>query len=270
MQLGLSTYTYTWSFGVPGSMPENPMTINDLVDKAVALQLDCIQVADNVPLHQKPEQELEQILQYATEKHIAIETGFRGLTSANLQQYIQIAARLKSRILRVVIDMPGYEPEIEEVILVIRKFVPQLEKLNILLAIENHDRLKAREFIQIIEGVNSTNVGMCLDTVNSFGAGEGTETIISLLAPYTVNVHLKEFTVKRIWHKMGFVIEGAPLGEGMLPVEEIFEKTKRLSVSAILEQWTPPCEILADTILKEDRWAEESIRNLKIKIKNLT
>jgi len=34
MQLGLSSYTYTWAIGVPGLMPEKPMEVYDLIDKA--------------------------------------------------------------------------------------------------------------------------------------------------------------------------------------------------------------------------------------------
>jgi 3-oxoisoapionate decarboxylase len=62
---------------------------------------------------------------------------------------------------------------------------------------------------------------------------------------------------------MGFVIEGCPLGEGMLPVAELFQKVSPGCQSAILEQWTPPEETIEKTIEKEARWAEQSIVYLK-------
>jgi hypothetical protein len=62
---------------------------------------------------------------------------------------------------------------------------------------------------------------------------------------------------------MGFVIEGCPLGEGMLPVADLIQKVSRRCKSAILEQWTPPEDTLDKTIEKEALWAEQSIRYLK-------
>lgn len=66
---------------------------------------------------------------------------------------------------------------------------------------------------------------------------------------------------------MGFVIEGCPLGEGMLPVQELLVKVSPRCKSAILEQWTPPEETIEATIEKEARWAEQSIVYLKYVLK---
>ena len=151
----------------------------------------------------------------------------------------------------------------EEIHSIIKKAVPLLENYKIILAIENHDRFKAAEFAEMVEKSGSQFVGICLDSVNSMGAGEGLETVIEKLAPLAVNLHVKEFSVKRIFHKMGFVIEGCPLGEGMLPVAELVQKVSSRCQSAILEQWTPPEETIEKTIEKEARWAEQSIVYLK-------
>jgi L-ribulose-5-phosphate 3-epimerase UlaE len=64
---------------------------------------------------------------------------------------------------------------------------------------------------------------------------------------------------------MGFTIEGRPAGKGMLNIRETVD---RLSVmnkckSAILELWTPPEKNIEDTVVKEDKWADESIEYLK-------
>jgi len=62
---------------------------------------------------------------------------------------------------------------------------------------------------------------------------------------------------------MGFVLEGCPLGEGMLPLQELVKKVSCRCRSAILEQWTPPEESMKKTIEKEMHWAEQSINRLK-------
>ena len=51
MRLGISSFTYGWSVGVPGSVPARPMTWEDLLLKAVAFDIDVLQIGDNLPLH---------------------------------------------------------------------------------------------------------------------------------------------------------------------------------------------------------------------------
>jgi sugar phosphate isomerase/epimerase len=165
----------------------------------------------------------------------------------------------------MVIDTPGFQPDMQLIISIIRDLLPEFSSRKIQLAIENHDRFKAREFEKIIQSVGSDWVGICLDSVNSLGAGEGFVTVSDILLPYTINLHIKDFIIFRVSHKMGFTIEGRPAGKGMLNIRETVD---RLSVmnkckSAILELWTPPEKNIEDTVVKEDKWADESIEYLK-------
>ena len=97
------------------------------------------------------------------------------------------------------------------------------------------------------------------------GAGEGFETVSEILLPFTLNLHLKDFSIRRVSHKMGLVIEGKPAGLGMLNIVELVKKLSLLNrcESAILELWTPPEDSLTETVNKEERWAAESIHFLK-------
>lgn len=263
MKPGISSYTYTWAIGVPGKEPKIPMTANQLIAKAVELGVKVVQIADNLPLHRFSRAELLQIHNLSKEFKIQIEVGARKMTPENLERYIDLAEFFHSPILRFVIDGKDFQPNLDEINTTIASAIPLLEKNNIVLAIENHDRFKASEFVEMVERANSEKVGICLDSVNSMGAGESLETIIEKLAPFTVNLHVKEFSVKRVFHQMGFVVEGCPLGEGMLPVRELIQKVSKKCHSAILEQWTPPEETLKETIEKEAIWAQSSINHLK-------
>ncbi|HEX2395733.1 MAG TPA: TIM barrel protein [Bacteroidales bacterium] len=265
MQIGVSTYTYTWSFGVPGSEPKVKMTPYDLIRRASEFGIDCIQIADNYPLHQLTDTELHTLMEYAHQIGITIEVGSRGLTGENLEKYLKIAEKLYSPILRMVIDQENYRPEPEDVVAIIRNALPELKARNIILALENHDRLHAKVFREIVESIASEFAGICLDCINSMGIGEGIETVIDILAPYTVNLHVKDFNVKRVYHKMGFIIEGTPAGKGLLNMEMILEKLSKNSKcrSAILELWTPPEQNIELTVAKEHRWAIESIGYMK-------
>jgi len=172
---------------------------------------------------------------------------------------------IESPVLRMVIDGPGFEPDAKTVISIIKDLLPEFKKRNIRLAIENHDRFKAREFERIVLETDPAWVGICLDSVNSMGAGEGFETVSEILAQYTINLHVKDFTVSRVSHKMGFLIAGTPAGKGMLNIPELISKINsyRRCRSAIIELWTPPENSIDSTIKKEEEWAKESIKYLK-------
>jgi sugar phosphate isomerase/epimerase len=265
MRLGLSSYTYTWAVGVPGSLPLKQLTAFDLVEKAFLSGLNLVQIADNMPLETMAQSDLTSLWKDAAYKGVEIEMGGRGLTAEHTIRCLEAAKLLHSPILRMVIDGAGYEPDLNSVISVVKDLIPELKSRNIKLAIENHDRFRAREFEQIIQAVGSEWVGICLDSVNSMGAGEGFAEVSRILMPYTINLHIKDFTIRRVFHKMGIIIEGAPAGRGMLNISELVSalSEKGLCRSAILELWTPPEAAIEDTILKEERWASESIKYLK-------
>lgn len=265
MQLGLSTYSYTWAFGVPGKLPESPMTLGDLVSRAHANDLPVVQIADNCPLHVLSQEELRDLRRNANLLGVRLEVGMRGLIADSVDAYLDIAKTLDSEVLRLVVDGPGYEPDIDEVIRVLRSLVPRLKKLGIQLAIENHDRFLSADFVRMVTETDPQWVGICLDSVNSMGAGEGVAEVVRTLAPHTINLHLKEFTVRRVDHKMGFVVEGLPAGQGMLNIPALVTAIAKRGKcrSAIIELWTPPEKTLNETISKEAEWVASSVSFLK-------
>lgn len=265
MTLGLSSYTFTWATGVPGFMPVNPLSPGDLVDKTAGYGLRILQIADNMPLEDLPHNELYDLRNYARCKGVSLEMGSSRLDTGHTMKCLEAAVILGSPLLRMVIDAKGYEPDLQTVISILKELLPEFTRRNIRLAIENHDRFKAREFEEMVLSTGSELVGICLDSVNSMGAGEGFETVSEILLPYTFNLHIKDFTIRRVSHKMGLVIEGTPAGKGMLKIKALIEKLSASDHcnSAILELWTPPGNEIEDTVLKEERWAEESIEYLK-------
>jgi sugar phosphate isomerase/epimerase len=269
MQPGVSSYTYTWAVGVPGSVPSKPLAAEGIIDKAYHSGLRVVQIADNLPLEKLNGQHLRELHEYARNKDVRIEMGGRGLMPDHAMECLKCAEILESPILRMVIDGQNFEPQIADIVAIIRELLPEFKSRNIKLALENHDRLKAREFEKIIENVGSNMVGICLDSVNSMGAGEGFEEVAKVLIPYTINFHVKDFSIRRVSHKMGIIIEGTPAGKGKLNITEVVEKLNATGKcnSAILELWTPPEDNIEDTIRKEEEWADESIEYLKKIIK---
>ncbi len=264
MKIGLGTYALAWSIGVPGRVPENPMDIMGFLQFASNLGFELVQIADNLPLEHLSETELLEIKKQALHRGISLEIGTRGLTLENVRNHIRIAGILGAHLLRIVIDQKGYEPKLPEVHTMLRQIIPLLEQSNIRLAIENHDRFKAREFREIIDRAKSPLVGICLDSVNSIGADEGFETVFEILSPVTINFHLKDYTIKRKPHMMGFDISGTPAGQGILPIRNVVNMLETIGRchSMILELWPAPEADIESTITKEHEWVRESARYL--------
>lgn len=265
MLLGISSFSYGWSVGVPSQMPDLPFSAADLVNRTLGFGLHCLQIGDNLPLHKLPESERTALRELLTKNDIRLEIGARGLTESHLREYIDLASYYRSPLLRFVTDGDDYEPTINTIIAIVRRALPQLRDAGITLGIENHDRFKAEDLSAVLTAIDDPTVGICLDTVNSLGAGEDLERVVEELAPFTVNLHIKDYTIARASHKMGFVVSGAPAGKGMLNIPALVD---RLSVygrceSAVLEQWVPPADSVNATISREEEWAIESIEYLK-------
>lgn len=261
MKLGVGSYTFGWAVGSDAHRPPHALSAADLIDHAAALRVGLVQLCDNLPATTFEPVAIESIAAKATLARVAIQVGTRGSQPMHLRRFIAIAGQLGSNILRLVIDAPGDEPTLETVIQRIATVTDDLSRADVTLAIENHDRFPAARLSRIIETVAHPRVGVCLDTVNSFGALEGPEFVVDRLGPHVVNLHLKDFDVVRPPHLQGFLIEGRPLGRGRLDVPWLLDRlaTFGRDPDAIIEQWTPPEADEAATIAKEAAWASQSV-----------
>lgn len=265
MKLGLSSYAYAWAIGVPGHAPARPMDACALLAEARRLGVRVLQVCDNLPLLRLAPGELSAFEHGAREAGIAVELGMRGLRHDEVVAHLALARRLGSPFLRVVADSRGDEPSAAEVVARLRALLPEARRCGVKLALENHDRFTAATLVSIVEQAGPADVGICLDTVNSFGALEGPEVVVGRLAPYTLNLHLKDFTIQRVPSMMGFTIAGAAAGEGRLDVPWLLAqlRTHGREVNAILESWPPFGPTLEATIALERAWAETGVRNMR-------
>ncbi len=263
MILGLSSYTYGWAIGVPGHEPARPMNEQDLLDRAQRYGVKLVQVCDNLSFHRWPDERVAAFAERAARDGIQIELGSRLLTAAHVAEMVALARRVGAKLIRFVIDAPDFHPAPGEVVKTLREVLPLLDGLQ--LGLENHDRFPARTLRSIIEDVGSNRIGICLDTANSLGAGEGLATVVAELAPLTVNLHIKDFHISRVPHLMGFTIEGRPAGAGMLDVPWLLQQLAPFNrcETAVLELWTVPEPDLERTVAKEAAWAAQSLEFLR-------
>jgi 3-oxoisoapionate decarboxylase len=246
---------------VPGfPAPADPLTPMRLLEEARERGVRVLQIADNLPLDPCSAAELDALARAAAGFGIALETGTRGISRDVLERYLAISQRLGSRMLRTLMD--GTESNAVEQL---RACAGEFERAGVVLAIENHDRLPSADLRRIIDQVGSPAVGICLDTANSLGCGEGVATVLAELLRLTVNVHLKDFQVRRLLHGKGFQVTGTPAGQGLLDIPRLLAQLRAAGrdVNCILELWSEPEPTVAESIAKENRWVDESLRYLR-------
>lgn len=261
MQIGISSFAFGWAV----AQRQPPFTALELMEFARSRGAAVVQLADNLPVHRMPPAARQELVRCARAAGITLELGARGLTREHLQVYLGLCPELGATLLRFVVDQEAYEPSPADLTALLRQAAPELKAANVTLAVENHDRFPAEIWRRIIEEAGDPAIGVCLDTANGFGAGQGPIEVARALAPMTVNLHVKDVEIARLPHQMGFVIEGRPLGRGQLPIGAVLDAVRAAGRcrSALVELWTPPAGGPELTIAKEASWAEESLHWLR-------
>ncbi len=269
MKLGIGTYTYMWSIGFRGASPEKPMLAKDLLLKAAELGVHVVQFGPNLGLDSLSQFELDSLIEQARTSHIEIEIGTRGMETNHLREQILLAKRVGACLVRTVPELNSETPPIWQIESALQRIIPDLEDSGIRLALEN-GKVPAESLAEMLATLDSQCIGITLDTVNSLAIPEGTREVVRHLAKYTVCFHVKDFVVKRVWHMMGFSVEGCPAGEGQMDLPWILQelRTAGADPNAILELWPPQQSHLNETIALEHAWAKESITNLRRYIPN--
>ena len=258
---GIGSFAFGWAaaHGTP------PLDEHSLLAFAREHGITLVQLGDNLPVHEWSAERLGRFVEASRDAGIGVELGARGLTEEHLRRYLDLCRVLRATLLRFVPDAQSYQPTVDELVALLRNAAAALAAAGVTLAIENHDRFPAAALRHIVEEAGTRHVGVCLDTANSLGAGEGLAAVTDILAPLTVNVHVKDVAIRRLPHLMGFHIEGRALGDGQLSIRDTLERVASYGRcgSVILEGWTPLGTMMEETIARERADAAVGIERLK-------
>jgi sugar phosphate isomerase/epimerase len=266
MRLGIGSWTYGWATGVSGyPPPAHPLTAMDLIDRAHTYGLDIAQLADNLPVHELSATGLAKLRDHATESKIDIELGTVGFEPEHLQRYLNLAVFLGARLVRTLLRTPEGKPDLTLAEKSIRSVADEFRSAGVVLAIENYEQQTCAELASLVARIDNPYVGICMDTVNSLGALQTPRQVVAALGPYVQNLHIKDFTIRRLPSKMGYEVVGCPAGEGMLEIDWILGELHRQgrNPSVILEQWTPWVGSIESTTALEEEWAARGVRFLQ-------
>ncbi len=261
MELGIGSYAYRWAIGIGGIVPNTPMTPADMVKSAHGYGVSLVQLADNVKLDRASPATLAALEASCDETGVRLELGHNSLRPGLIGPYLDLAQRFDVGLIRIAPDTEDAEASFDEIVEGLRSLLPRLKSQGVVLAIENHFHFTSPYLRQIVEAVNDPHVGVCLDVANSIAVGEWPAETIGLLAPFAVNLHLKDYQIEIDPHGVGMSVTGVPLGEGRFAPETVLQalSDNGRDVNVILEHWLPLSGGLQRTISREEEWLGRSV-----------
>jgi 3-oxoisoapionate decarboxylase len=264
-KIGVGSWTFPWATGtVLDHRPEPVLGPPGLVQRAKELGVGVVHFLDNLPLDACAQDAIDRASELAAQHGIQVEIGTRGTDPDHLLRYLGIAQKMGARLIRTMGGWHGAPDPLEVVGNNLRKVLPSFGDAGVRIALENYEAYRTSDLAGLVGQIDHPALGVCLDLTNSFGALESADEILRNLAPFTISVHLKEFAVERLEFLMGFAFRGKPVGQGMLPLQKMFEALAASSRQAnvIVEQWPPFQETLSKTIELELNWARQSVEHL--------
>jgi 3-oxoisoapionate decarboxylase len=115
---------------------------------------------------------------------------------------------------------------------------PVAARHKIVLAVENHKDFRSEEFVELLKKIDSSHVGVCVDTGNNIALLEDVTETTKRLAPFAVSCHLKDMAVEE--YADGFLLSGVPLGTGNVDLKTIVTilRKQRPEINFCLEMIT--------------------------------
>ncbi|MFH2113265.1 MAG: sugar phosphate isomerase/epimerase family protein [Spirochaetota bacterium] len=264
MKIGISSYVYRWSIGVKGYLPTNRLSALDVVRRAASFGCGSVQLCDHLDLGMNRTQ-VEELNSLASDCRISLELGLGSTDPAYLVRSFDLARKLGVFLVRVVPDVHresrymSVEQQLDDESRRIGAAIREFADPDLVIALENHAGLLSAELVSLVQQLDSSQVGVCLDTMNSVALLEAPEQTIELLAPFARTVHLKDFRI--VSSPQEHVIRGTVLGEGILPFPRFVQELRRSGkvASFHIEHYLSPAQAFSDTIQWEDEAVKRSI-----------
>ncbi len=115
----------------------------------------------------------------------------------------------------------GFEAMKDEAWKSLRWAEPIARRHRIQIAIENHKDWRIPDMLQLVVGMSSEYVGVCIDTGNSISLLEHPNETVEAFAKYAFTTHIKDMAVAP--YEEGFLLSEVPVGQGFLDMKRIFD-----------------------------------------------
>lgn len=269
MEIGLESYTFTYSTGMGYKQlqPEGfvPLTIDDLVQKAVSAGLGGLSIDLGSWIDPTDKEELRRIRRLAETHGLWLGAATGGTDVERLTVILRAAAELGCATLRTVVggakiggdrrEMNGrWSGFMKQTLHDLERLAKVAEELRVTLAIENHQDLTSDEIIGLLREVSSPWLGVVLDVANPLGTAEDPDTFYKKVMPFVKAAHLKDYRIRMT--DSGYLLCRCALGDGVIDFPRLFADFRRWA-----PQLRPTIELAAlearhVRVLEEDFWPE--------------
>ena len=262
MALGIGTYALFWEWS---EAVERPLDLAGMLERAGDLGCGVFQVCDYPPIETMSADQLEDVRQQASDLGLALELGTRGTRPDHLNGYLDIAEALGVRLLRSMVRVGPGEPTLDESLAAVRGLLPRLHEDGVSLALETYEQLPSARLVRFVADVDDPRVGICLDPANCVAGLELPGDVIDRCAPYTLNLHVKDFAFTRRDGWVGFTLAGAAMGEGLLDLGAELSAVRPLErgISMIVEHWLTWQGNPRTTVAMERRWTRQTLARVR-------
>nr|WP_076389140.1 TIM barrel protein [Vaginimicrobium propionicum] len=267
MTLGIGTYATFWEWS---SRNPNPISLAGMIERTHDLGCEVFQICDYPQIEKMDTVQLEEVKAQADELGIELELGTRGTDVNHLTKYLDIADILGTRTLRSMVQVGDGKPSLEQSLQNVKNLLPRLHEQEVKLAFETYEQLPTAKLVDFIKQIADPAVGIALDPANCVAGLEHPNDVIRRCAPYTINLHVKDFAFSRRTGWVGFTYAGAKMGEGLLDFAYEIEQVRPVerNINMIVEHWLVWQETAEKTIELEQKWTRDTIEYVRAHLKN--
>ena len=260
--IGLSTYSFFWQWH---ETAPRPLTLAEIVAKTASWDVDLLQLCDYPALDRYDAAQAADLAATGRDLGVAYELGTRGLDTAHLLHYLELAGRLDVTLVRSMVK----REEIADAPELLAKVVPAYADAGVTLALETYEQIPTRTLVDLVTADSSHRgyLGIVLDPGNSVARPRDPALTIDLTAALTRNLHVKDFAFSRQAGWVGFTYAGARLGEGLLDYDYLVDQVRpyERGINQIIEHWLVWQGDSETTCRLEDDWTLHNLDYLRRK-----
>lgn len=278
MKIGVDSYCYHRFFGelYPGlqKAPAKRMSVWDFLRRARQLKVEGVSIEAHYlePIDDALLSRLRDRLDayhldrvWAWGHPAGLKSGTDRDAARDLIRHVGFAKKLGARVMRIVGGSRKTRPKSwaqhrRRLGSMLRSVLGAAEDHGVILAIENHVDLLSEEMVELLSGIDSPWLGVCLDTGNNLRMFEDPLVVVERLAPWTRATHIKDLTATPGDPKQFHFWASVPLGQGLVDIAQVIKLLKKARYRGLL---AIEIDYLHPKYADEDRVVGQSVRYLR-------
>jgi len=247
-----------------------PLTARRFIDLAVDCGLSWAELPARM-LGELDADSLRSLREYAEERQVGLVLAGGQVPAGGLMEELRAAHALGAPTLRCILsgvlcgdrrNVPGgWSEHLRKCASELEKLVPEAERLQVAIAIENHQDADSADLLRLCRQFESRYLGVTLDCGNPLSVMEEPVEFATRLAPYLRHVHLKDYRVHAAPN--GFRLVRCALGEGVVDFPALFRlfDAQEWPITRVVEAGALQARLIP--MLEPSWWAEFGPRHAR-------